>query len=128
MTDKSKFGSIGWHDLTVENAAEIKDFYHEVVGWDTEPVNIDGYNDYNVNKPGDGQCVGGICHARGGNADLPPQWLMYITVEDIELSIEKCNELGGKIIAGPKLMGDIGIYCVMQDPAGAVCALWQDVE
>ncbi len=126
--DKSKIGMISWHDLTVNNADEVRNFYTQVVGWDTTPVDMGGYTDYNANKPEDGTTVGGICHARGENADLPPQWLMYITVEDMEASIAKCEELGGKIIAGPKLMGDIGIYTVIEDPAGAVCTLWQDVE
>ena len=34
--------------------------------------------------PGAAQPVSGICHARGSNADLPPVWLIYITVADLE--------------------------------------------
>ncbi len=125
--DKSKIGKIAWHDLTVEDAGQIKDFYEQVVGWKTEPVDMDGWDDYNVNKPSDGECVAGICHARGPNADIPPRWMMYVTVEDIEKSISKCEELGGKRVTETKNMGDIGRFCVIADPAGAVCALWQEL-
>jgi predicted enzyme related to lactoylglutathione lyase len=127
MSDKPKIGAISWHDLTVENAEQVKDFYSEVTGWKAAPVDMGGYNDFSMITSSD-ECSAGICHARGTNADLPPQWLVYITVEDLDKSIDKCEKLGGKIIAGPKNMGDIGRFCVISDPAEAVCALWQEIE
>jgi predicted enzyme related to lactoylglutathione lyase len=33
-------------------------------------------------------------------------------------------ELGGKVGAGPRMMGG-GRFCVIQDPAGAMCALFK---
>ena len=127
MADETKIdiGTITWFDLTAENAEEIKDFYTNVVGWKSDPVKMNGYNDYNMNKPGDNQTITGICHAKGGNANLPPQWLIYITVEKIDSSAKKCVELGGKIISEPKDMQGYGRYCIIQDPAGAVCALFE---
>jgi len=67
----------------------------------------------------------GICHARGMNADLPPQWLIYVVVENLERSIEQCAVLDGELLAGPKSMGETGSYCVLRDPAGAVVALFE---
>jgi predicted enzyme related to lactoylglutathione lyase len=75
--------------------------------------------------PGNGTCVAGVCHARGTNADLPAQWLMYIVVEDIETSRARCEELGGELLTPVKNMGGQGRYSVIQDPAGAVAALWE---
>lgn len=118
-------GSITWTDLTVGNAEELRRFYGEVVGWRSEPVDMGGYSDFSMLAPGSGRCVAGICHARGGNADLPPQWLVYITVEDVEASAARCRELGGRVLAGPRSLGGTGRYCVIQDPAGAVAALFQ---
>ena len=122
---KPKIGTVTWFDLTVNNADEVKDFYSKVVGWKSDPVNMKGYNDYNMNKPGDNQTVTGICHAKGVNSNLPAQWLMYITVENVDDSAKKCEELGGKIISVPKDMQGYGRFCVIQDPAGAVCALFE---
>ena len=62
------------------------------------------------------------------NADLPAQWLVYITVEDLDDSMSNCEERGGKILVAPKDMGTMGRYCVIQDPAGAVAALFEPVE
>ncbi len=123
--NRNVVGSITWTDLTVENAEEVKNFYREVVGWKTEAVSMGSYSDFNMNMPTDGTAVAGICHARGGNADLPPQWLIYITVENVEKSAARCVELGGKVIAGPKGMTGSDRYCVIQDPSGAVAALYE---
>ena len=127
MSDKTKpsAGIISWADLTVRNAEAIREFYKDVVGWKPEPVSMGGYEDFTMNTPAGNAPVAGICHARGTNADLPPQWLIYIVVEDIEGAVKRCVELGGKLLAGPKSMGDHGSYCVIQDPAGAVAALFQ---
>ena len=115
-------GSIAWQDLTVPNAPEIRDFYCQVVGWTYTDHDMGDYADYNINLSGSGQTVAGICHARDSNASVPPQWLVYIVVENVAQSAQKCVELGGKLIDGPRDMGG-QTFCVIQDPAGAVAAL-----
>jgi uncharacterized protein len=84
------------------------------------------YEDFVMSRPADEKAVAGICHARGGNAGLPPYWLIYITVANLDESIAECNKLGGKIILGPKSYGDLGRYCIIQDPAGAYSALFEN--
>lgn len=121
-SDKPEVGTITWTDLTVENAEEVKNFYSEVVGWKSTLHDMGGYHDFNINTPSGGETVTGICHARGDNVNLPPQWLIYITVEDVERSAKRCVELGGKLVDGPRMMGN-SHFCVIQDPAGAVSAL-----
>jgi len=125
MSTKIEVGSVTWNDLTVPNAEEVRDFYSKVVGWNYEPIDLGGYSDFSMISPGDGKTVAGVCHARGVNAGLPAQWLIYITVENIEASIKNCIDLGGSIIMGPRQMGEQGKYCVIKDPAGAVAALFE---
>lgn len=117
-------GTIGWIDLTVPDAEKVRDFYSQVVGWKPQAVAMGDYNDYAMAAPEGDKVVAGICHARGGNTDVPTQWLIYITVKDLDKSLSACKELGGKIIAGPKQMGDGARYCVIQDPVGAVAMLF----
>ena len=87
-----------------------------------------GYSDFNMNSPDTGNTIAGICHSQGVNAGLPPQWLIYITVKNVDKSAEKCLELGGKLIIGPKDMGSHGRFCVIEDPAGAVTALFEPTK
>lgn len=117
-------GTIAWHDLTVDDATEARDFYEAVVGWRPEPVDLDGYEDFNMRLPSRQQAVAGVCHARGSNADLPPQWLLYVVVASLDESLERCRELGGEVLAGPRGLGG-SRYAVIRDPAGAACALYE---
>lgn len=123
--NEPEVGTIGWTDLTISNAEEIRDFYSKVVGWKPQPLSMGQYDDYVMNTPETETSIAGICHARGVNAELPAQWLIYITVENIDESIASCKKLGGKILVESKNYGGMGMYCVIQDPAGAVCALFE---
>ena len=118
----TNIGKIEWLDLTVEEASRAKDFYCSVVGWSNSEQDMGSYSDYNVNLPGTTNTVAGICHARGASTNLPAQWLMYVRVEDVSQSIERCKKLGGKVVDGPKRLGNQR-FCVIEDPAGAVLGL-----
>ena len=49
--------------------------------------------------------------------------MIYITVPDLDAAVAKCKQSGGEIVLGPK--GEQARFCVIRDPAGAVCALWE---
>lgn len=121
--DNPTVGSMGWRDLTVDDAENVRDFYRTVVEWDSSPVDMGEYSDFNMHDA-DGNVVAGICHARGTNAGLPAQWLVYIVVADLDRSIAACEAAGGQVVSGPGGAGE-GRMCVIRDPAGAVCALYQ---
>jgi len=118
-------GKIGWVDLTVPDAPALRDFYQSVTGWTPSPVEMGGYQDFCMH-PADGEPpVAGICHARGQNANLPPVWLVYITVDNLDESLQRCESLGGKRRMPVRDMGGMGRYCVIEDPAGAISALFE---
>lgn len=123
MANSPPIGTIGWCDLTVPDAPRIREFYQRVVGWTASSVPMGDYEDYCLQTPGNEQTVAGICHQRGVNSKIPSQWLMYIQVECLERSIHECQELGGRVIDGPRSMESYGTLCVIEDPAGAVVAL-----
>lgn len=116
-------GSIGWVDLTVDDAPAIRDFYAAVAGWGIEPVTMGGYDDY-VMSAASGAAAAGICHARGTNAGLPAHWLIYIVVADLDASLAACESLGGRILRPPRGVGASRV-AVIEDPSGAIAALAQ---
>jgi len=115
--------AVTWVDLTVPNAEAVCDFYSEVVGWKPEAVEVGDHTDFNMTMPAGDTPAAGICHALGENADLSPQWLIYITVADVDESVSRCLALGGAVVADPRDVGS-GRFCVIRDRAGAVAALW----
>jgi len=112
-------GAIAWVDLTVPAATQLRDFYREVVGWEPSPVDMGGYEDFNMNMPGTDVPAAGVCHARGGNAALPPQWLIYVVVRDLSASAAAVEKLGGAVLQRRQR------YCLIRDPAGAVMMIYQ---
>lgn len=119
-------GTIGWVDLTVADATALRDFYADVVGWKPKAFPMDGYSDFAMTTPHGGKEMAGVCHARGRNAGLPAQWLIYVVVADLDASLAAATRRGGAVLSGPReQMG--GRFAVIRDPAGAVLALWQQL-
>ena len=121
---KPPVGSIGWIDLTAPDATKLRDFYKATIGWEHVEAPVDDYFDFCVGADPANDPVAGICHARGINKDLPAQWLIYIVVADIKVSLENCEANGGTILNPVRQMGE-GKAAVIRDPAGAVCALFE---
>jgi predicted enzyme related to lactoylglutathione lyase len=122
---KYNIGTIVSADLTVENASQVKDFYVQVIGWAPEELRMGsnlGSTDY-VMKDSGGDWAGGVCEAKGVNTGIPPQWIVYINVQNISESVEKCKGLGGKIIKEAFDSDGNHIYAMLQDPFGAILAV-----
>lgn len=124
--DAGAEGCIPWLELTVTDASMISAFYHQVVGWSIDAVEMtdagERYADYNM-LAGDGEPAAGICHARGVNQGVPPVWMIYLPVGDIAESVKRVTEEGGRIINAP--LGPDGkySYVTVEDPAGACVIL-----
>lgn len=122
-------GTIGWIDLTVPDAAQARDFYRAVVGWDVVPVSMSDeggdYEDFCMVPPGAEAPVAGVCHKRGSNAAIPSTWMMYVVVADLDASLGACTGSGGTVLAPAKAMPGHGRYAIVQDPAGAAFALFE---
>lgn len=122
----SRMGRIAWLDLTVPDADATRDFYRQVVGWAVQDVEMrDGgerYADYNM-LGGDGNPAAGVCHARGVNRGLPPVWMIYLPVGDLDESLRRVEEQGGTVLKSMKGGDGKYVYAAVRDPVGASLAL-----
>ena len=123
MTSELISGQVTWNDLTVPDAESVRQFYESVVGWTSSPVAMGDYSDYSMMDAA-GNVVAGVCHAKGENANIPPTWLMYVTVQDLDGCVARCHASGGEVLDGPRAAGGAQI-AVIKDPAGAVLALYE---
>ena len=124
MEQDKTIGAVTWMDLTTQDADGIRDFYKNVVGWKSMDISMGKYNDYCMQSPDDDVVRTGICHSRGSNATIPPAWIMYINVANLDESIAQVINGGGDVINGPRKMGEKARYCIIKDPAGAYCGLF----
>lgn len=126
MDGEPRMGRIGWLDLTVPNADATRDFYRDVIGWSVEPVAMqdgdEAYADYNMLGE-DGQPKAGVCHARGMNTGFSPVWMLYLPVDDLDESLRRVREEGGRVVTEAKGEDGAVMYAVIEDPVGVSFAL-----
>jgi len=120
-------GMFSWFELICDDTKQAKAFYSEVIGWEFE---TDSNNpDYTLVKTkGNDHPIAGILPKSAlmtTDKAIPSHWGCYITVTDIEKRMEKAKELGGTIIVPCIPIPKVGIFCVIQDPQGAVISLME---
>lgn len=111
-------GAFSWCDLTTTNVKEAKAFYTRLFGWETEDMSGPGMA-YTVLKAG-GKGIGGIMSAPPGAPAMPAMWGAYVTVDDVDATARTAEQLGAKLLVPPRDIPNVGRFCVIQDPQGAV--------
>jgi uncharacterized protein len=114
MSTISKFV---WHDVMTTDMAAAANFYSKVVGWRAQDSEMPGQT-YTLLYEGD-VTVGGIMPIPEENKGMPPVWMGYIGVDDVDASAGKVESLGGKIWKGPQDIPGVGRFAVAADPQGA---------
>lgn len=114
-TDTPTVGKFVWHEQVSSDPEQAQHFYTQLFGWDTE-VYKPGEADYTMISSR-GQNHGGFATAMEGAP--PPHWLSHVRVEQLEDTIEKATQAGGRLAAGPFEMGEVGRIAIVADPQGA---------
>jgi len=111
-------GAFSWFELITSDVDGAKKFYANLFGWNTEDMPMGDMN-YTIVKVGE-EGLGGIMSTPPQAEGAPPNWGVYVTVDDVDATAGKAEELGGKILVPPTDIPNVGRFCVLQDPQGAV--------
>ena len=111
-------GAFSWFELMTTDVHNAKKFYSDLFGWNTEDMNMGDMN-YTVVKVGE-EGLGGMMTVPPQAEGTPPHWGVYVTVDDVDATAAKAEELGGKILVPPSDIATVGRFSVLQDPQGAV--------
>jgi predicted enzyme related to lactoylglutathione lyase len=115
-------GAFSWFELMTTDVDAAKKFYTALFGWETVEYPMENVT-YTVLKVG-GKPVAGMMPIPEEAKGMPPMWDIYITVDDVDATAKKVEELGGKILRPPADIPKVGRFCVLADPTGAhVCAI-----
>ena len=110
-------GAFSWNELMTTDVASAKAFYGELFGWEMKDEQMPDMT-YTMLRAGDRE-VGGMMAMPVEAQGTPPAWGAYVTVNDIDATAKRVEELGGKIITPPRDIPQVGRFCVFQDPQGA---------
>jgi predicted enzyme related to lactoylglutathione lyase len=111
--------------LTTDQQA-AKKFYEPLFGWTSNDSPMGPDEVYTMFRK-DGRDAGAAytlnkeMRAQG----VPPNWALYVAVEDADAVAAKAGETGGSVLAGPFDVADYGRMAALQDPAGANFSVWQ---
>ena len=119
-------GQFSWIDMVAHDANEAKRFYSELFGWNPVDQDTQGGPPYTQFEL-EGKSVAGLgqmsdeMKAQG----IPPMWNSYVSVADVQATVEKVTDSGGKVTMPPMPILHDGTMAYVQDPTGGNLGLWQ---
>lgn len=117
-------GEFCWNELMTPDTHKAQAFYTALLGWTTQVHNM-GETNYTMFMAGD-KAIGGMLQTPKEKADhIPPHWMSYICVENVEKILEKAKALGASVTVPITTVPDMGNFAVIMDPTGAHIAFWQ---
>jgi hypothetical protein len=115
-------GEFSWHELATTDHKAAFEFYAELFGWGQhEAMDMGEHGVYQLY--GRGELPLGGMFDKTAEMPGPPMWIYYISVPDVNASVDAVRELGGQVVTGPIEVpgGDLIAHCL--DPQGAFFAL-----
>ena len=118
-------GRFVWFELMTTDPKAAIAFYSEIIGWKAQPWE-DGSSGYTMWVGSQGP-LGGVMElpepARKMGA--PPHWTSNVEVTDVDATVAKVRELGGKVYVEPTDMPKVGRFAVIADPQGAAINIFK---
>ena len=112
-------GTLTWNELSCPDFDATTAFYGGLFGWTFAPFEGSPESYLLIQNGESGN--GGIRPLQP--PDMPPHWLAYFGVEDLDASLAKLEELGGSKVTDPIDIG-VGRIAVVRDPQGAAFAFY----
>lgn len=124
--EKHPTGAFCWFELATSDQAAAKRFYQALFDWSVTDSPIGPGEVYSMFKIDDRSVAAAHTMRADQRAQgVPPNWLVYVAVEDADASATRAATLGGTVLAPPFDVFDAGRMAVLQDPTGAGFAIWQ---
>jgi predicted enzyme related to lactoylglutathione lyase len=113
-------GSFGWAELSTRDLEGAKRFYADVFGWGSETSGVGpaAYTEWKL----DGQSIAGAMEMGPEREGVPPHWLIYFSVADVDASAARAQELGATVVASAMDFPG-GRFAVVSDLDGATFGL-----
>jgi predicted enzyme related to lactoylglutathione lyase len=101
-----------WNELWTTDLEGARAYYAPLFGW-TMKISPE-YTEVHLGEKG----IGGMMTVP--MPDMPPAWLPYFMVTDVEATTAKAKSLGATIYVESKDIPNVGRFAVIADPQGAV--------
>lgn len=122
-------GSFCWSEIAVTDLVKCRAFYANVFGWKfkkSENAGEEGLEYLEFSSSGDDEPDGGLyaMSAEMFGGKIPPAHIaQYVSVDNVDESLEKATSLGGAVYFGPYDIPGTGRMGVIGDPTGAAISM-----
>lgn len=124
----STVGEFCWNDLATPNLDAAKAFYSKLLGWEFTDTSME-YMTYSMININNGKAFGGMWQIPTDKQnDMPPHWMSYILVEDLDATLQQAETLGATIKMPAMQAGDHGRFAIIADPTNAYVAFWESAK
>jgi predicted enzyme related to lactoylglutathione lyase len=113
-------GQAAWNEVLSDDPEGTARFFADVFGWQIQQMDMGPMGKYTIFMRGEEQ-LGGCMKAKDG---VPPMWLTYWNVTNVDQSVNRAKQLGGRLEMPPFNVPK-GRVAVLADPTGAPFALYQ---
>jgi predicted enzyme related to lactoylglutathione lyase len=105
-----------WHEIYAPDIDKSIEFYTAALGFETTTMEMEGMGPYHMLSR-NGQPVAGVVqpHMPG----VPPHWATYISVPNVDETIEKVTANGGKLVVPAMDVPTVGRMALISDPQEA---------
>ena len=117
-------GRFVWTDLVTHDQKKAIDFYTKLLELGSQTTEFETFT-HTALKKDESWVGGGIVTANGIPAEVPSHWLPYLTVNDVDKATETALGLGATQLSAPEDIPEVGRFSIIQDPQGAVVALYK---
>jgi predicted enzyme related to lactoylglutathione lyase len=114
---KGELNSLCWNELLTNDTEKAKDFYTKLFGWNSKTDS--GETPYTEWINGE-EHIGGMMQIQPHMGPMPPNWGIYISVDDCDAKVEQAKSLGARVYVPPMDIPHVGRFSVLSDPQGAV--------
>lgn len=116
-TAKPPVGRFVWHDLVTPDVAKAQKYYSDLLGWTYKDFDMGGAGTYSMIHAG-GTEWGGFMPLEAVPG-MPPHWISYVTVADVDAAAAAAERLGGKVAVPGTDIPSVGRFAVIESPGGA---------
>ena len=113
-----KHGEFLWCDVMTTDVAAGAAFYAAVVGWGVQPAEQPGMAYTVLTVEGQG-VAGAMPTPPELQGKVPPCWMTYVAVDDVDAAAAKVTALGGTVQRPPTDVPGVIRFAVVSDPQGA---------
>jgi len=119
-------GSFSWPELATTDQKAGVAFYRDLFGWDVKDEPMGPTEVYSMfQMRGRPVAAAYTMRPEEKQTGAPPHWNSYVTVNNVDETVNKAEAIGARVFAKPFDVMDAGRMAVLQDPTGAVFQVWQ---